>query len=79
MKKLFKRMSKQNANELRQELARAHLIITLLSLIAILLLALGTSLTVSFDVTLATIAGIFLGILAIISLFVSYLLYNHTK
>lgn len=79
MKKLFKKMSKQNISEVRQELARAHLIIALLSIISIVLLILGTTLTIEFDAELSTIAGVLLGVLTLISITMSFVLFKQKK
>lgn len=76
MKRFFVKISKQTTKQLREELARAHLIITLLSLIAIVLLILGVNLTVSLDLGLATCAGVLLSITAVISTMISYSLFT---
>jgi hypothetical protein len=72
-------MSKQNISEVRQELARAHLIIALLSIISIVLLMLGTTLTIEFDAKLSTIAGVLLGALTLISVTMSFVLFKQKK
>jgi len=77
--KLFKKIHKQNTAELRGELSRAHLIISLLSLIAIVLLTIGSTMEVGFDANLSTVASAFLAILAIVSLCISYNLFKHKK
>lgn len=69
-------MSKQNINEVRQELSRAHLVIVLLSMIAIVLLLLGAIPTAEFDTRLSNTAGALLGIIMIISLVMSLILYD---
>lgn len=79
MNKLFKKVSKLKSSQLQQELMRAHLIITLLSLVGIILLALGATLSESLDANLSIIAGVGLSMLAIVSLFVSYCLSNYKK
>ena len=73
-------MLQQNVTEIRHELARAHLLITLLSIICILLLSIGTALTTEFvDANLFIIADTLLAILALISLGISFVLYSHKK
>ena len=79
MKKLFKKMSQQNAHELRRELIRAHIMIVLLSFVSIALLTLGATLTIAFDVNLSLIAGSLLTILALISLGIAIILSDSKK
>jgi len=79
MKKLFKKISKQNAADLRGELVRAHIVIALLSVIGIFLLGLGAATDVTFDYTLSVIAGVFLAMLATISAGMAYYLSNIKK
>jgi hypothetical protein len=76
VKKLFKSMSKQNINEVRQELSRAHLVIVLLSIIAIVLLLLSAIPTAEFDTRLSNTAGVLLGVIMTISLVMSLILYD---
>jgi hypothetical protein len=78
MKKFLKSITKKNSAELRRELTFAHLIIVMLSIVSIILLALGATLTINFDPKLSVIAGTLLGILAIISACMSYM-YSKTK
>jgi len=68
MKKLFKKIAKKNIKEVRAELARAHLIIAMLSIAVIALLALGATQPVTFDPTLSAICVVLLSIVAIVSL-----------
>jgi len=77
--KFSKKIAKQNTAELRGELSRAHLIISLLSLIAIVLLTVGSTMEVGFDTNLSTVASAFLALLAIVSLCISYNLFKHKK
>ncbi len=79
MKKFLKKFSKQNIREVRQELARAHLIITFLSVISIALLYLGATLTVAFDAALSIVAAALLTLLIIISLSISITLFTDKK
>jgi hypothetical protein len=78
MKNIFKMISKKNSNDLKRELTFAHLIIVMLSIVSIILLALGATLTINFDPKLSVIAGTLLGVLAIISSCMSYV-YSKTK
>lgn len=79
MDKLFKKIKKQSSNDVRQELGRAHIIIALLAVVSIALLALGSAQDIIFDPTLSTVAGTLLGILALISVTISYYLTNFKK
>ena len=76
MKKLFKKYTGKNLVEIRRELARAHLIIALLSLVAIVLLTLGSTQPVMFDGTLSAICVILLSAVAFISLCMSVTLFR---
>jgi drug/metabolite transporter (DMT)-like permease len=78
MKKLLKMISKKNGSDLKRELTFAHLIIVMLSIVSIILLALGATLTINFDPKLSTIAGVLLGVLALVSASMSYV-YSKTK
>lgn len=77
--KLFKKVPKQNMAELRGELSRAHMIIALLSLIAIVLLVLRSTVTSEFDPTLSNLASAFLAFLVLVSLGVSYALFKYKR
>ena len=65
MNKLFKKPSSQNISELRGELARAHIIISLVSIIAISVLILGMDEQIIIDPKLSIIC---IGLLVIILL-----------
>ncbi|HZJ34700.1 MAG TPA: hypothetical protein VFD55_01650 [Candidatus Angelobacter sp.] len=65
MSKLFKKPSSQSINELRGELARAHIIIALISIIAIALLMLGMDKEIIVDPKLSIIC---IGLLVIVLL-----------
>lgn len=78
MKKLFKKLTKKNNSELKQELIFAHIIIALLSLVSIVLLALGATLTISFNNKLSAIAAALIAVLALISLAMS-VVYSRSK
>lgn len=62
MKQLIKKMSKQNIGAVRLELARAHLIIALLSFIAIILFTVGSAFPtpIELNTTLSTVASLLL-------------------
>lgn len=76
MSKIFKKFKKKNINELRTQLAHAHLIIALLSIAIIALLALGSTQPVIFDGLLSAITLILLCLVTIFSLCVSITLYR---
>jgi|GEM_PF-3012500 len=78
MHKLFKQIMKKNNVELRNELVMAHIIIALLSLVSIILLALGATLTISFNTKLSAIAAGLISVLAVISLLMA-VLYSRKK
>jgi len=63
--KLFKKPSNQSINELRGELARAHIIISLISIIAIAVLMLGMDKQIIIDPKLSIIC---IGLLVIVLL-----------
>lgn len=77
--KLFKRIPKQTMTELRGELSRAHLIISFLAMIIIVLLTVGPAIAPGFDPTLSSIANVFLSVLALTSLWISYYLFKNKK
>lgn len=77
MKKLHKRISKKNTNELRLELAHAHMIIALLATAIVALLSLGVIQPISFDATLSAFSVALLVIVVIFSLSMSITLYQN--
>jgi hypothetical protein len=79
MSKLFKKFNKKSTAEIRKELARAHLIIALLSMALIVLLSLGAIQPVTFDATLSAICVILLSLIAFISTCVSFTLFSNKK
>ncbi len=79
MSKLFKRFNKQNTAEIRKELARAHVMIALLSMAIITLLSLGAIQPVSYDQSLSAICVVLLSIVALISLGMAYNLSKSKK
>lgn len=79
MSKLFKKFTKQSAADFRRELARAHLIIALLSIAIIVLLSLGSMQPVSFNETMSAICVILLSLVALISLCMTFTLYKTKK
>ncbi len=76
MKKILKRVNKKNLNQLRTELAHAHLIIALLATSIIALLSLGISQPISFDATLSAVCVVLLVLITIFSLAMSITLYQ---
>jgi hypothetical protein len=76
MKKILKRYKKKNLNEMRIELAHAHLIIALLSMTIVSLLSLSASQPIAFDGTLSAICVVLLSIVTIVSLCISITLYQ---
>lgn len=76
MAKLFKKLANRKINEVRMELARAHLIIALLSLAVITLLALGATQPVTFDAALSAVCVALLSVVAIISSCIAISLYR---
>ena len=79
MTKFFKKFMKQNAAELRKELSRAHLIISLLAISVIALLSIGAVQYVTFDPTLSAICVVLLSIIAFISLCMTFTLSKNKK
>jgi len=77
--KLFKKFSKQNIKEVRTELARAHLMISLLSIAIIVLLSLGAIQSVTFDPTLSAICVVLLSLVTLVSTCVSFTLFTFKK
>lgn len=79
MKKLFKHSGKRNIHDFRRELARAHMIIALLSFAIIVLLTVGAIQPVSYDPMLSAICVVLLSIVTIISLCMSISLFKSKK
>jgi peptidoglycan/LPS O-acetylase OafA/YrhL len=79
MSKHFKKFLKQNIHEVRRELARAHLIIALLSVAVIVLLSLGATQPVTFNPVMSAVCVVLLSVVAFISLCMSYTLYTCKK
>ena len=79
MSKLLKKPSSQNANELRGELSRAHIIIALISIIAIALLILGMDKEIIIDPRLSIISIGLLTIILLNSISTSLALSSHRK
>ena len=67
MKKIFKKLAKKNASELRYELGRAHLIVALLSVGVCALLTLGATTQVEFEPTLSAICIALLSLVTVVS------------
>jgi hypothetical protein len=68
MKHIHHHLVKKGIGGLREELIRAHIIISLLSICSIVLLILGSNLVVNFDKTLSFVAGMLLSALLVISM-----------
>lgn len=79
MKKLFKKLAQQKVADVRQELARAHLIIAMLSTTSIMLLVLGATQPITLDAGLSTIGVALLTIVALTSLAMSLALFDYNK
>ena len=76
MKPLIKKLAKQNIREVRVELARAHLIIALLSFVTIILFTIGSACYFPADINyaLSTIASLLMVLLIVISTITAYAL-----
>lgn len=68
MNKMFKKLNKKNGVELRSELSRAHLIISLLASSLMVILCLGIFKSISFDPLLSGVCIVLLLIVVVISL-----------
>ena len=79
MFKAYKKFKNQKINDVRNELARAHLIIGMLSFVAIILLLLSAALLTTLNTLATTIAIVLLAIVAIISVSFSLALFTLTK
>lgn len=79
MSKFLKKFKKRNTANIRMELGRAHLIISLLSTAIIVLLSLGSTQAVTFDQPLSSICVALLAIVALISLYMTYTLFKSKK
>jgi hypothetical protein len=73
---IFKRVKKRNLNDYKMELARAHIIVALLSLGIVALLSLGANQQVSFDPTLSAISVVLLLIITILSVCTAVSMYR---
>ncbi len=76
MEKLFKKVAQQKIAGVRQELARAHLIIVLLSATVIMLLIQGATQPIILDAVLSAIGIMLLGVVALTSLIMSFALFT---
>lgn len=76
MYSLLKRFKKKKMEQMRMELAHAHLIIALLSIALIALLSLGSTQPVAFDATMSAICVVLLSVITIVSLCISITLYR---
>lgn len=79
MYKIFRKFAKKNINEFRRELARAHLIIAMLSIGLITFLALGSSQSVTYDPVMSAICVVLLAIVTIMSLCTAVSLFKFKK
>ncbi|MBC7868786.1 hypothetical protein H7X69_01225 [Candidatus Saccharibacteria bacterium] len=79
MEKLYKKIAQQKITEVRRELARAHLIITLLSAAVIMMLIQGATLAIRLDPTLSAAGIMMLGFVAVTSLIMSFALFSTKK
>jgi hypothetical protein len=79
MFKSYKKFANQKVNVVRRELARAHLIIGLLSIVAIVLLLQESALLADLNTFVTTLAIVLLAIVASVSLAVSLTLFTLTK
>lgn len=76
MKPIIKKLAKQNIKEVRIELARAHLIITLLSFVTIVLFTVGSTNYYPADINciLSSIASLLMILVIVISTITAYAL-----
>lgn len=79
MNKLIQYLGKHKDNIVRRELARAHLMIALLSLVIIVWLVIGRGQTITFDPVFTIVAAILLLIVIAISLTMSYILFSYRR
>lgn len=74
MKKLLKKLTQKKIYEVRQELARAHLIIALLSVAVIILLVEGTVTPIAFNAHLSSVGIVLMSFVGLTSLVMSFVL-----
>lgn len=79
MFKSYKKFANQKLKDVRRELARAHLIIGLLSFVAIVLLLQESMLLADLNTLVTTVAIVLLAVVASVSLAVSLTLFTLTK
>jgi len=79
MKKIFKKNSELKIKELRGELSRTYLLITILSILAIILFRFGAFVQNDANVTASILLIISLGMLSIVSLIASFMWINVKK
>jgi|GEM_PF-883864 len=79
MFKSYKKFANQKLKDVRRELARAHLIIGLLSFVAIVLLVQESALLVDLNTLVTTVAIVLLAVVASVSLAVSLTLFTLTR
>ena len=81
MKPIIKKLSKQNINQVRIELARAHLIIVLLSFVSIVLFTVGSASYYPADINyiLSSIASLLMILVVVASTITAYALLTIVK
>jgi len=77
--KLFKKITDQKIAGVRQELARAHLIIALLAAAVIMMIIQGATQPIALDATLSTIGVVLLATVILTSLGMSFALFTSKK
>ena len=68
MKDLFKKLNKKNINEMRKELARAHIIVVLLAGVVAALVSFGVTQPMTFEPTLSAICVALMLFVMVVSL-----------
>ena len=81
MKPIIKKLSKQNIKEVRIELARAHLVIALLSFITIMLFTVGSACYFPAEINyiLSSVASLLMIVVIVISTVTAYALLTITN
>ena len=79
MASFLKKLADQKISDMRRELARAHLIVALLSAVIIFLVLQNAFLPVPVDLALAIITAVLLSIVALTSLTISLALFSKKK
>lgn len=79
MASFLKKLADQKISDMRRELARAHLIVALLSAVIIFLVLQNAFLPVPVDLALAIITAVLLSVVALTSLTISLALFSKKK